>query len=277
MGDAPELSLEDIEMRLLLEGIYHHYGYDFRDYAPSSLRRRLRRRLHAEGLDSLSGLQERVLHDRACMDRLLMELSVNVTSMFRDPSFYAAFRAKVVPRLRTYPFVRIWTAGCSTGEEAFSVAVVLHEEGLYDRARIYATDINDALLERAREGVLSLKDLPACTDSYLRSGGRKDFASYLSASGGTLRFSRSLSENIVFAQHNLVSDGPFNEFNVIMCRNVLIYFGKALQKRAHDLFYGSLEHFGVLALGQKESLRFTPHERCFQELDARQKLYRRVA
>ena len=211
------------------------------------------------------------------MQRLLKDLSVNVTAMFRDPGFYLAFRTKVVPLLRTYPFIRIWNAGCSTGEEAYSVAIVLEEEGLYDRTRIYATDINEAVLERARSGVLALKDVGGYTDDYLRAGGDRRLSSYFSTSRGSVRLSPALSDNIVFAQHNLVSDGPFNEFNVIMCRNVLIYFGRPLQERVHDLFHESLNPFGVLGLGQKESLRFTRHESCYRELDAQQKIYRRVA
>ena len=280
LGEVPggsDAALEDIEMQLLLEGIYDHYGFDFREYAPSSLKRRLRKRVQAEKLQTLSGLQEKVLHDPACMERLLRVLSVNVTAMFRDPGFYAAFRAAVVPLLRTYPVIRIWIAGCSTGEEAYSVAIVLEEEGLYERTRIYATDINEVVLERAKAGALSLKDMPVYTDSYLRAGGTRELSNYFAEAGGKLRISPSLSENIVFAQHNLVSDGPFNEFNVIMCRNVLIYFVRTLQERVHQLFYASLNSFGVLALGQKESLRFTPYEACYQELDARQKLYRRTA
>ncbi len=272
-----DAALEDIEMQLLLEGIYGHYGFDFRQYAPSSLKRQLRKRVQAEKLESLSGLQEKVLHDPACMERLLRVLSVNVTAMFRDPGFYAAFRAMVVPLLRTYPVIRIWIAGCSTGEEAYSVAIVLEEEGLYERTRIYATDINEVVLERARTGALALKDMPAYTDNYLRAGGTRELSSYFAEAGGKLRISPSLSENILFAQHNLVSDGPFNEFNAILCRNVLIYFGRTLQERVHELFYNSLNSFGVLALGQKESLRFTPHEARYQDLDARQKLYRRTA
>ncbi|HEX8741584.1 MAG TPA: protein-glutamate O-methyltransferase CheR [Thermoleophilaceae bacterium] len=272
----PSADLERIEVALLLEGIYQHYGFDFRGYAWASLRRRLWSRALAEGVKSLSALQERVLHDPAAMERLLHDLSINVTSMFRDPTFFAAFREKVVPLLRTYPFVRIWNAGCSTGEETYSLAIILREEGLYDRARIYATDINDRVLEHARSASYPLDRMRDYTENYIRSGGSESFSAYYQADGETARFDPSLLDQIVFAQHNLASDSAFNHFNVIVCRNVMIYFGKALQDRVHDLFYDSLETFGVLALGHKESMRFTGHEKRYEELDAQEKLYRKV-
>src|SRR3954467_5665663 len=246
-----DADLERVEMSLLLEGIYQHYGYDFRGYALASLKRRLWRRAHAEGVTTLSALQDRVLHDAAAMERLLHALSINVTSMFRDPSFYAAFREQVVPTLRTYPFLRIWNAGCSTGEETYSLAIILKEAGLYDRTRIYATDINDRVLEQARAGTFPLEKMREYTENYLRAGGTEEFSSYYSVAGETATFTDALCEQVVFAQHNLVSDAPFNEFNVIICRNVMIYFGKTLQDRVHELFYESLETLGVLAMGHK--------------------------
>ena len=272
----PSGDLERIETELLLEGIYQHYGFDFRGYAWASLRRRLWRRAQAEGLRSLSALQERVLHDPAAMERLLLDLSINVTSMFRDPTFFAAFRETVVPLLRTYPFVRIWNAGCSTGEETYSLAIILREEGLYDRARIYATDLNDTVLERARSATYPLDRMRDYTENYIRAGGSEEFSTYYEADGQNARFDPALLEQVVFAQHNLASDSSFNHFNVIVCRNVMIYFGKSLQERVHELFYDSLETFGVLALGHKESIRFTGHESRYEELDAREKLYRKV-
>ena len=273
----PSGDLERIETALLLEGIYQHYGFDFRGYAWASLKRRLWRRAHAEGVHSLSALQERVLHDPAAMNRLLLDLSINVTTMFRDPTFFAAFREKVVPLLRTYPFVRIWNAGCSTGEETYSIAIILREEGLQDRARVYATDINDVVLEHARTASYPLDRMRDYTENYIRAGGTAAFSEYYEADGAVARFDPSLLDGIVFAQHNLASDGAFNQFNVIVCRNVMIYFGKPLQERVHNLFYESLETFGVLALGNKESIRFTGHEQRYEELDAREKLYRKVA
>jgi chemotaxis protein methyltransferase CheR len=269
--------LESIEIELLLEGIYRQYGFDFREYAPASLKRRLWRRIHAEGLTSVSGLQEKVLHDSACMERLLLDLSINVTAMFRDPTFYAAFREKVVPLLRTYPFARIWNAGCSTGEEVYSIAIVLHEEGLLDRTRIYATDINEAVLEKARAGVFPLDKMRDYTQNYIKSGGEEAFSSYYIAKYDGALFAPELTQNVVFAQHNLVSDRSFNEFNLIVCRNVMIYFDKTLQDRVHRLFYESLSTFGVLALGHKESLSFSPHESAYEELDGAERLYRKVA
>jgi chemotaxis protein methyltransferase CheR len=211
------------------------------------------------------------------MERLLLDLSINVTAMFRDPQFYVAFRTKVVPRLRTYPFTRFWVAGCSTGEEVYSLAILLHEEGLHERARIYATDINESVLERARAGVFPLDKMQEYTQNYIKAGGVRAFSEYYLAAYDGAQFQRSLVENVVFAQHNLVSDRSFNEFNVIICRNVMIYFDRALQKRVHTLFYESLANLGVLALGQKEAIQFSPYEDRYEELDVVEKLYRKVA
>jgi len=268
--------VDEIELALLLEGVYRRYGFDFREYAPASLRRRVWRRVHAEGLTTLSALQDRLLHDPSCMERLLLDLSINVTAMFRDPSFYVAFRQKVVPLLRTYPFTRIWVAGCSTGEEVYSLAILLHEEGVSDRARIYATDINESVLEGARAGVFPLDKMREYTQNYIKAGGERAFSEYYLAKYDGAQFQRSLVDNVVFAQHNLVSDRSFNEFNVIVCRNVMIYFDRALQDRVHRLFYDSRVTFGVLALGAKESIRFSPHESSYEELDAAERLYKKV-
>jgi chemotaxis protein methyltransferase CheR len=210
------------------------------------------------------------------MERLLLDLSINVTSMFRDPTFFQALRQKVVPLLRTYPFMRIWNAGCSTGEETFSLAILLREEGLYDRARIYATDINDSVVERARAGSFPLEKMRDYTENYIRAGGTEAFSTYYTTDGNTARFKPELLEQVVFAQHNLVSDAPFNEFNMIVCRNVMIYFGKTLQDRVHELFYESLDPFGILALGHKESIKFTKYEERYEALDAPEKLYRKM-
>ena len=273
-SDADEL--EQLEIELLLEAVHRRYGFDFREYAPPSLKRRLWRRIRAEGLESVSGLQERVLHDPAVMERLLLDLSINVTAMFRDPTFYAAFREKVVPMLRTHPFARIWISGCSTGEEVYSLAILLDEEGLRERARIYATDINEAVLGRARAGVFPLDKMQEYTRNYIRAGGKRAFSEYYVAAYDGAQFQRALAENVVWAQHNLVSDRSFNEFHVIVCRNVMIYFARPLQDRVHRLFYESLATFGVLALGHKESIHFSRHEGCYEELDPLEKLYRKV-
>jgi chemotaxis protein methyltransferase CheR len=268
--------LERIEIELLLEGIFRHYGFDFRAYAYASIRRRLWKRIEAERLPSMSALQERVLHEPAMMEKLLLDLSINVTAMFRDPSFYVSFRQHVVPLLRTYPFIRIWHAGCSTGEEVYSMAMLLREEGLYDRSRIYATDINEVVLQRAKAGIFPLERMQEYTDNYMRAGGKRSFSEYYTAKYGGALFDQSLTKNVVFSQHNLVTDRSFSEFNVILCRNVLIYFDKTLQSKVHSLFYDSLAMFGVLVLGSKETLRFMSHEECYQQMAPPEKIFRKV-
>jgi chemotaxis protein methyltransferase CheR len=256
--------------------VFRHYGSDFRSYAYASIRRRLWKRVEGEGLTSISELQARILHDTDAMERLLLDLSVNVTAMFRDPTFYKEFRELVVPMLRTYPFLRIWHAGCSTGEEVFSMAILLEEEGLYDRARLYATDINDVVLQRARQGIFPLDRMQEYTENYLRAGGKRSFSEYYTAKYDGALFNASLTRNIVFSQHNLVTDRSFSEFHVIFCRNVLIYFDKGLQNRVHSLFYESLVMLGILALGSKETLKFSQYEPCYEKLSSTEKLYRKV-
>jgi chemotaxis protein methyltransferase CheR len=268
--------LERIEIELLLEGIFQRYGFDFRDYAHASLRRRLWKRVEAERLTTISALQARVLHDATALDRLLLDLSVNVTSMFRDPGFYRRFREVVVPMLRTYPFIRIWHAGCSTGEEVYSMAILLHEEGLLERSRIYATDINEVVLRHARGGIFPLNRMQEYTENYIKAGGTRSFSEYYTAKYDGALFDSMLSKNIVFSQHNLVTDQSFSEFNAIFCRNVLIYFDRTLQHRVQKLFYDSLVMFGVLSLGSKESLRFSEFEECYERLDAREKIYKKI-
>ncbi len=274
--EAVPVDREDIEIDALLEAVYRYYGFDFRQYARPSLRRRLWRRADLEGATTVSGLQERLLHDRACMERLLLDLSINVTAMFRDPTFYASFRTTVIPLLRTYPFIRIWSAGCSTGEETHSLAIVLAEEGLLDRTRIYATDINESVLVRAKEGVFPLEHMRTYTENYLAAGGTRAFSEYYTAGYGGARFDRSLMDGVVFSRHNLASDRSFNEFHAIICRNVMIYFDPMLQDRVHDLFYDSLVRFGVLCLGQKESITFTSHADDYKVLDPVDRIFRKV-
>jgi chemotaxis protein methyltransferase CheR len=272
---ADEDACERLEMDLLLEAIQRRYGYDFRGYATASLRRRLWHRVYGEGLETLSGLQERILHDPDCMERLLRDLSINVTEMFRDPGFYRALRERVFPLLRTHPFVRIWNAGCSTGEETYSLAIALREEGLLERTRIYATDINDGALQRAGAGAFPLERMQRYTENYLRAGGTEAFSTYYTADGENARFDPSLSEGIVLAQHNLVTDGSFNEFHLIVCRNVMIYFGSALQEEVLELFGDSMTRFAILALGRKESIRRSRHVDEYEVLDEREKIFRR--
>jgi len=271
------MDLEDIEIHLLLEGIYLHYGYDFRQYAPSSLKRRILDFARLEAVDGISLLQARLLRDPACFERFVLALTVNVTAMFRDPPFYIAFRRRVVPLLRTYPFIRIWHAGCSTGEEVYSLAILLKEEGIYDRCRIYATDINEAVLRRARSGIYPLKMVEAYESNYAGARGKGVLSDYYTEKYESAILRASLRENILFSQHNLASDGSFNEFNVILCRNVLIYFNKALQDRVHELFYGSLCMFGILCLGSKETLKLSPRESDYEELAGGERMYRRTA
>ena len=270
-----ELELETLEIELLLEAVFRHYGYDFRNYAPASLKRRIWAAIQAEGVMTVSGLQEKVLHNRDCLERFLLILSVNVTTMFRDPSFYKAFRSVVTPLLRTYPFIRIWHAGCSTGEEVYSMAILLQEEGLYDRCRIYATDINEAVLKQAKAGIFSLNRMQDYTQNYQVAGGKRSFSEYYTAGYENAIFSSSLKQNLIFSQHNLAGDNAFNEFNVILCRNVLIYFNKTLQERVQALFYKSLIRFGILGLGRQESLMLTSYGQCYEELVSREKLYRK--
>lgn len=273
---ARDNALEAMEIELLLEGIYRHYGYDFRNYAVSSLRRRIRDRVQAEQLRTVSGLKEKVLHDPACMERLLLSLSVNVSAMFRDPGLYRAIRSAVVPLLRTYPFIRIWHAGCSTGEEVYSMAILLQEEGLYDRCRLYATDMNEAVLRTARAGLFPLAAMKAYTANYLQAAGTAEFSRYYTVSHDRAMFNPALKKNVVFAQHNLAMDGPFNDFHLIVCRNVMIYFDKTLRARVHALFLESLVRFGFLCLGSKETIRHTHVETEYAEFDAREKVYRRI-
>jgi chemotaxis protein methyltransferase CheR len=266
---------ERLEIDLLLEAIHRRYSYDFRGYAVASLRRRLWHRVHGEGLQTLSGLQERLLHDPACMDRLLRDLSINVTEMFRDPGFYRALRERVFPLLRTYPFIRVWVAGCATGEEIYSLAIALREGGLLERTRIYATDINGAALQSARQGSFPLERMKRYTENYLAAGGSESFSSYYVADSDQARFDPTLAEGVVFAQHNLVTDGSFNEFHLIVCRNVMIYFGFDLQEEVLKLFGDSMARFGILVLGRKESIRRSPQAECYEPLDEAERIFRR--
>jgi chemotaxis protein methyltransferase CheR len=277
----PEKTREDIEIDLLLEGVYQQYGYDFRDYSRALLKRRILHTMRSENAGTISGLQEKVLHNAESVDNLFTSLSIGVTSMFRDPEFYLAFRQKVVPILRTYPFVRIWNAGCSTGEEAYSLAIVLNEEGLHDRFHIFATDMNTAALERAQAGTVALSVLPDYAANYKLSGGTADFLGLFTNGSGRHQPSRAtlkafLKENITFAQHNLTTDAAFNEFNVVLCRNVLIYFNRDLQGRVHRLLYESLATFGILGLGKKETIKLTPYQNRYTELDSPNRLYRKI-
>jgi chemotaxis protein methyltransferase CheR len=269
--------IEEVEIDLILEAVYRIRGFDFRDYARASLRRRIQNRLRAERIDTITRLLDRIVHDPSCMDRLVAGLSVNVSTMFRDPGFFRALREQVFPLLRTWPYIRIWQAGCSMGEEVYSVAIMLAEDGLTERCRIYATDISETVLQKAREGIYPLELMQRCTQNYIMAGGKRSFSEYYTAAYDNAIFTPALREQVVFAKHSLVSDAPFNEFNLILCRNVLIYFNRPLQDRVHRLLYDSLVNLGVLGLGARETLSLTPLEERYEALVAPHRLYRRVA
>lgn len=268
--------LEKLEIDLLLQGLYRWCGYDYRNYAYNSIKRRVWHRVQSENLPSITSLLDKILHDPACLQRLIADFSINVTEMYRDPLFFLNFREKVIPILRTYPSIRIWHAGCSTGEEVYSMAIMLQEEGIYDKTKIYATDINADVLKAAKAGVFPLKSMRKYTNNYIKAGGKKAFSDYYSVSHNGVKFHSNLTKNVVFAQHNLVTDRSFNEFHVILCRNVLIYFDKILQNKVHQLFYESLGMFGVLGLGDKETLFNTDMCDYYEEISVTQKLYRKI-
>lgn len=269
-------NIQDIEIDLLLEGIYRAHGFDFREYSRASIKRRVLELMRAEKAETVSAFQHKVLHDYACLERFLLGVSVHATAMFRDPSFYLTFRRRVVPLLRTYPTVQIWVAGCSTGEEVYSLAILLQEENLYSKCRIYATDISQAVLQKARTGIFPLACMREYTANYHQAGGVHEFSDYYTAQYDSVIFSAGLKNNVVFSEHNLATDGSFNEFQVILCRNVMIYFNKELQTRVHNLLYDSLSMFGVFGLGNKESLKFTPRAQQYENLNETDKLYRKV-
>lgn len=265
----------DIELRLLVEAIYLKYSYDFRDYSGASLRRRVLHAVQQFGVATISALQDRVLHDPAAFSRLLQYLTVPVSEMFRDPAYFLALRRDVVPVLRTYPSFKVWVAGCSTGEEAWSMAVLLHEEGLLDKALIYATDINPQSLEKAARGVFPLEAMQAYTRNYQRAGGAAAFSDYYTAGYGGALFDRALAQNMTFADHSLSTDSVFAETHLVSCRNVLIYFNRTLQDRALGLFHESLCHRGFLGLGSKESIDFSSYAGKFETLARAERLFRK--
>ena len=272
-----EDELEHLEIELLLEAVFRRHGFDFRDYAYTSLRRRILHVMHSENLSSISRLQDQVLHSSGTLERLLNGLTISVTSMFRDPEFYRAIREKVLPILRTYPSINIWHAGCASGEEVYSMAILMHEEGLYDKCRLYATDMNEMALKSAKSGILPLTVMKEYTSNYIRSGGKSSFSEYYTAKHGNALFDPSLKKNVVFAHHNLVTDSSFHEFHFILCRNVMIYFNHGLQTRVFNLFNQSLSPFGLLALGIRESLMLNPLKETYEEIDGHHRLFRRIS
>lgn len=267
--------IERIELHLFLEAMHQRYGYDFRHYAQASVRRRVRHLAAKNGYTRVSEMLPRLLHDEAFAQTAIYDFSVTVTEMFRDPEFYGVLRKNVVPYLKTYPFIKVWHAGCATGEEVYSLAILLQEEGLYERATIFATDFNEAILEKAKEGIYDFKDIRQYTTNYQQAGGTRSFADYYHAQYESAIMEQSLKRNITFASHNLVTDGVFGEMHLIFCRNVLIYFDKTLQNRVLGLFSDSLNRGGYLCLGSKETLEFSGVAGHFKAIDAPARIYQK--
>ncbi|OGB00319.1 MAG: chemotaxis protein CheR [Burkholderiales bacterium RIFCSPHIGHO2_12_FULL_61_11] len=273
---AAAASSAETELRLLMEAIYLKYSYDFRDYAGASQKRRVLQALQQLDCPTIPALQAKVLHDPAVFMQLLQYLTIPVSEMFRDPPFFLALRQQVIPRLQTYPSLKIWIAGCSTGEEAYSLAILLREEGLLERSLIYATDINAKSLGKARRGIFSRGSIQGHTANYQKAGGKQAFSEYYTAAYDSAIFDKSLSENITFADHSLATDNVFSETQLVLCRNVLIYFNKKLQDRALGLFHESLSHRGFLGLGSKESLEYSAYATRFEPLDRRARIFRKL-
>ena len=266
----------DIELRMLVEAVYLKYNYDFRDYTGASQKRRVLVAMREMGCTTVSELQSRVLHDPNGFAQLLQYLTIPVTEMFRDPDYFRAVRDQVAPFLKTYPSLKIWVAGCSTGEEVYSLAILLKEEGLLERSIIYATDINPKSLETARRGVYPIDRMRLYTENYQKSGGKAAFSDYYTAAYGGALFERSLIENVTFADHSLSTDTVFSETHFVSCRNVLIYFNRTLQDRVFGLFHESLCHRGFLGLGSKESIDFSSYAARFEPLARRERVYRKA-
>lgn len=269
--------IEDIEIRLLLEALFLKYHYDFRNYAMASIKRRLKQAREQLGFASFSAMQENLLRDPALLPRLLRFLTVQVSEMFRDPSYFKAIREKVVPHLRTYPSLKVWVAGCSGGEELYSLVILFREEGLEDRTIFYATDINHEALHAAEAGIFALDRLRLFTENHRKSGGKSSLSDYYQAAYGRASFDKTLRRNVVFSDHSLVTDAVFGEMHLISCRNVMIYFDRELQDRALGLFNDSLARKGFLGLGSKESLRFSRHAASFSDFVREEKIYQRRA
>ncbi|GAB2561780.1 protein-glutamate O-methyltransferase CheR [Dyella jejuensis] len=267
--------VEDLEIQLLLEALYQRYHYDFRDYAPASIKRRLRQLKEKLGFTNFSAMQESLLHDTRILPHVLAYLTVQVSEMFRDPGYFRAIREKVVPVLRTYPSLKVWIAGCSAGEEVHSLAILFREEGLEQRTMFYATDINQAALKAASDGIYGLDRIKLFTENHQKSGGKSSLSNYYSAAYGKASFDRTLRDRVVFSDHSLVTDAVFGEMHLISCRNVLIYFDRTLQDRTLKLFRESLVRKGFLGLGAKESLRFSSEADFFLDFDKNERIYQK--
>lgn len=266
----------DVETEALLATVYNKYGYDFREYSKAHVKRRLLNRMRLSRMDSISMMQHRLLRDPVFAAQVLRDLSINVTEMFRDPDFYKAVRKQVIPLLKTWAFIKIWHAGCSTGEEVYSMAILLKEEGLLDKTQIYATDFNSEALEKAREGIYSSENIKKYARNYQAADPKGVFSDYYHARYDSAIMDKSLKKNIVWANHNLVTDADFTETHIIICRNVLIYFNKDLQNKVHHLFYSSLVKGGILCLGNKESLQFTECSPFYEDLNKKQRIYKKL-
>lgn len=275
MTEAHARKDSDIEYQLLLDAIYLKYHYDFRAYAGSSLKRRLRTAMERFGCATLSQLQDKVLHEAAIFPALLDYLTVQVSEMFRDPGYFKALRETVVPILRTYPSLKLWVAGCSAGEEVYSLAILLHEEGLLERSLIYATDINAHALQKAEAGVFDIERIPGFTDNHQQSGGHGSLSRYYTAAYGRAVFDKALKKHMVFSDHSLATDSVFAEMQLVSCRNVLIYFNRELQDRALGLFHDSLCRKGFLGLGSKEALRFSAYAEHFDEVVREERIFQK--
>jgi chemotaxis protein methyltransferase CheR len=268
---------EDIELRLLIDAIFQKYHYDFRGYAMASIKRRLKQAKEHYNCRSYSMLQDLILHDPKIMPDLLSYLTVQVSEMFRDPSYFRSLREKVIPHLRTYPSIKVWVAGCSAGEELYSMVIMFREEGLEDRTMFYATDINTDALKKAESGVYGIDRIAQFTSNHQQSGGKSSLSDYYTAAYGNAVFDKSLRKRVVFSDHSLVSDNVFAEMQLISCRNVLIYFNRDLQDRVIGLFKDSLGRKGFLGLGSKENIRFSAHAGGFTEFCRSERIYQRVA
>lgn len=259
-------AISEIETKILLEAIYLRYGYDFRHYAPESIYRRIQSVLERKSLPTISDLQKEILHKPQAFESFVALLTVNTTEMFRDPAFFSALREEVFPFLQTYPSLKIWHAGCSTGEEVYSLAILLQEAGLYERSLIYATDISAAVLEKAKQGIYPLEYFREASENYKKAGGKGALSDYAHASYDSVTMDATLKRNLVFAQHNLATDASFGEMHLILCRNVMIYFGRNLQNRVLNLMGESLKAKGFLCLGRQETLYFTECERDYEQV-----------
>ena len=271
---AVAAGVADLELHLLLEAVYRVSGFDFREYAPATLKRRVADRVRAEGCSTVSGLLERVLHEPPAMMRFIEALTRNTGSPFREPSFFTAFRERVLPRLRTFPHVRIWVVG--SGEDAYSLAILLREAEFYHRTRIYATDASEGAIDRAKAGVFPAESVDDYAERYAEAGGAKRFSDYVDVVAGQAVFKASLREQIIFAQHNLASDSSFNEFHLVVARNIITHFNRTLAYRAHQVIFESLIRLGYLGVSGKETLRYTPHQRAYEEMESTERFYRRL-